>query len=87
VLAGGNQPLAGDSTGFDKLAGSVQLKNGSYQYRQLVLETAQFRAKGNVDILPNQDISGKISAELAAKSRRLQSSFSLTGKVGNVKRQ
>ncbi|MGB7816680.1 MAG: AsmA-like C-terminal region-containing protein [Methylotenera sp.] len=87
VLYRGNQSLSGDATHFDKLAGSVQFENGRYQYRKLVLASAQFHARGNMDILPNQDISGKISADLAAQSRRLQASFGLAGKVGDVRKQ
>ena len=87
VLSKNSQSLAGDSTRFDKLTGSVKIKNGSYQYRQLVLRSDQFYADGNVDIQPNQDISGRINADLAAQSRRLQASFTLAGKVNNVKRQ
>ncbi len=87
LLSKNSQSLAGDSTRFDKLTGSVKIKNGSYQYRQLVLRSDQFYADGNVDIQPNQDISGRINADLAAQSRRLQASFTLAGKVSNVKRQ
>jgi hypothetical protein len=87
VLSRGNQSLAGDTTHFDKLSGSVQVKSGLYQYRKLMLESPQFHAKGSVDVLPNQDISGKISANLAAQSRRLNANFGLTGKVNDVKRQ
>jgi hypothetical protein len=87
VLSRGNQSLAGDATHFDKLSGSVQVKNGLYQYRKLILESPQFHAKGSVDILSNQDISGKITANLAAQSRHLNASFGLTGKVNDVKRQ
>lgn len=87
VLSKSSQSLAGDSTRFDKLTGSVKIKNGSYHYRQLVLKRDQFYAEGNVDIQPNQDISGKINANLAAESRRLQANFNLAGKVNNVKRQ
>ena len=87
VLFKGNQPLAGGATRFDKLTGNLQLINGHYQYGQLVLEADQFNAKGNVDIQSNQDVSGKISANLTAQSRRLSASFNLTGKVGNLKKQ
>jgi len=79
--------LSGDSTHFDKLSGSMQVKSGLYQYRKLILESPQFHAKGNVDILANQDISGEISANLVAQSRRFYANFGLTGKVNDVKRQ
>ena len=87
VLSRKNQSLAGDSTHFDTLAGSVQIKNGLYQYRKLMLEAPQFHARGQVDVMPNQDISGRISANLAAQSRRLYANFGLTGKVNDVRRQ
>jgi hypothetical protein len=87
VLFKGNQPLAGGATKFDKLTGNLQLINGHYQYGQLVLEADQFHAKGNLDIQPNQDVSGKVSANLAAQSRRLYANFDLAGKVGNLQKQ
>jgi hypothetical protein len=82
-----NQSLVGDATRFDKLTGSLQLSNGLYQYSKLALDTDQFHARGNVNIKPNQDVSGNISADLAAQSRRLQARFDLAGKVNAAQRQ
>jgi uncharacterized protein involved in outer membrane biogenesis len=87
VLSRGSQSLSGEATHFDRLSGSVQTKNGLYRLRKLILESPQFHAKGSVDILPNQDISGKIGANIEAKSRRLYANFDLTGKVNDVKRR
>jgi hypothetical protein len=87
VLFRNQLSLAGDPTQFDTLTGNVELKSGALQYRQLALDTAQFHARGNLNIQPNQDISGKVSADLAAQSRRLQAKFDLTGKVGAVQQQ
>lgn len=87
ILVKGGQSLKGDATQFNKLTGTLLLNNGHYQYKQLALVAPQFRASGNVDILPNQDIAGKISADLVAQSRRLHANFSLAGKVDDVKRQ
>ena len=87
VLSRESQSLAGDSTHFDTLTGNVQIKNGLYQYRKLMLESPQFHARGQVDVMPNQDVSGKISANLAAQSRRLYANFSLTGKINDVRRR
>jgi AsmA-like C-terminal region len=87
VLFRNHQSLTGEPTHFDTLTGNVELKSGTFQYRQLALDTAQFHAKGNLDIQSNQDISGKVSADLAAQSRRLQARFDLAGKVGAVQRQ
>jgi hypothetical protein len=40
-----------------------------------------------MDIQPNQDVSGKVSANLTAQSRRLSANFDLAGKVGNIQKQ
>ena len=83
MVSGGSR---GDgATRFDKLTGSVQFKDGYYQYKQLVLDSSQFKAKGNLDIQPNQDIAGKVSGEVATPSRVIRSNLNLSGKIGNVK--
>lgn len=79
--------LMGNSTSFDKLTANLQLKNGQYQYKQIALNTKQLDAKGDVTVEENQTITGKVSANLVAQSRRLQTNFSLAGSISNVKRQ
>ncbi len=85
VIANGDHSLMGDDTHFDRLSGSLQLKNGVYQYRKVVLQSPQFSASAYFDVLPNQLISGKVSANLQAQSRRLQSNFTLEGTSNNVR--
>jgi hypothetical protein len=87
VLSSGDKSLAGDATDFSKLTGAIKVKGGRSQYKKLLLQAPQLQVQGNVDIQPNQDISGNISASLAAQSRRLQAKFDLTGKVNNVKQR
>jgi hypothetical protein len=87
VLFSGDKSLAGDATDFKKLAGTLKIKDGLFQYKKLLLQAPQLQVQGNLDIQPNQDISGNISASLAAQSRRLQAKFDLTGKVNNVKQR
>jgi hypothetical protein len=87
VMSRGDKSLAGYATNFDKLTGSLRAKGGHFQYKKLLLQAAQLQVQGNLDIQPNQDISGSISANLVAQSRRLQTRFELTGKVSNVKQQ
>jgi hypothetical protein len=87
ALSSGDKSLAGYATGFDKLTGSVWARDGRFQYRELLLQTAQLQARGDLDIQPNQDISGNISTDLVVQSRRLHNRFDLTGKVDNVKQQ
>jgi len=85
VIANGDHSLMGDDTHFDRLSGSLQLKNGVYQYRKVVLQSPQFGASAYFDVMPNQLLSGKVSANLLAQSRRLQSNFTLEGTSNNVR--
>ena len=54
--------------GFNTLAGSMRLSNQAYAYRQLQLSSGPMRASGSVDIGPNGELSGRISAELGSRS-------------------
>ncbi|MGZ8257776.1 MAG: hypothetical protein ACXWTR_01205 [Methylotenera sp.] len=89
VMAGSasNPPPDADSTRFDTLTGKLQFKDGQYKYKKLVLKTDQFYAHGNLDVAPNQIVSGKVNAELTSKSLRRQASFSISGEVADVKLQ
>ncbi|MBC7756765.1 MAG: hypothetical protein H7Z20_09060 [Bdellovibrio sp.] len=78
--------LAGEATEFDTLSASLQVKNGQYQYKQIVLITKQFHAIGYLNIAQNQSLTGKVNANLAAQSRRLQANFDLSGTINHVKR-
>ncbi len=76
---------SGNATRFERLSGKLQLRQGVYQYRQLVLDAPQLKARGNLDVQPNQDVSGGISAELAIPSRRIKSNLAVEGKIGSVR--
>ncbi len=82
-----NVSLMGDATAFDKLKANLQVSNNQFQYRQIALDTKQFHANGDVNIGQDKAISGRVSANLAAQSRRLQVNFGLSGHLHNVKRQ
>lgn len=85
-LASSMLPASRDhNTRFDKLSGSLEFGNGAYHYRKLALDTAQFHARGSLDIQADQRISGSVSAELATPSRRMQTSFGLSGSTGDVR--
>jgi hypothetical protein len=79
------QEQAGGYTRFEKLSGHWALKERRYQLRQLALKAGQLLARGDIDISPDQDISGKIATELVLKSRHLQSRFNVSGKMGSVR--
>ncbi len=79
--------LAGEATEFDTLSANLQVKNGNYHYKQILLNAKQFHANGDVNIDQNQLLTGRVSAYLAAQSRRLQANFILGGTINQVKRQ
>ena len=87
VMFNQNASLTGEATAFDKLTASLQVKNGQYHYKQILLNTKQFHANGNMDIGQNQAISGRVNAVVNAQSRRLQADFNLGGTIDHVKRQ
>jgi hypothetical protein len=60
--------LRGGKTGFNSLAGSLQVTQRNYSYRQLQLTSGPMNAKGNVDVGTNGELSGRITAELGSKT-------------------
>jgi len=73
------------STRFDTLTGNLQSSNGNYRYRNLVLESQQSRAQGNLDVRDDQRISGNVSVQLTIPSRRMQANVGLGGTIGDVR--
>jgi hypothetical protein len=72
------------STRFDQLTGTLQSDATAVHLRQLLLESSQLRARGQLDVSNNREIEGKATAELLIPSRRMQASFGLSGKVGDM---
>jgi AsmA-like C-terminal region len=85
VLTRGGQSLAGDTTNFDKLTGNIKINKGQYQFGKLVLSSPQLNASGYLNIAANQAVSGRVSADLAAQSRRLQAKFAVSGRGKDLK--
>jgi hypothetical protein len=76
--------VRGGKTAFNTLAGSLQLANKSYSYRQLQLSSGPMSASGNVDIAPNGELSGRVSAELGSKTVVVaRGTLSVTGNLKN----
>jgi len=50
------------------LAGSVRAADKQYSYRQLNLNSGQMNASGNLDVAPDGDLSGRLTAEIGTKS-------------------
>jgi hypothetical protein len=87
VINRSSHSLTGDSTDFDKLTGSIKINQDQYQFSKLVLTSSQFNANGYININANQILTGRINADLAAQSRRLQANFAITGRGKDLKSQ
>lgn len=82
--AAAGREQVGGSTRFDQLSGGWSLRNHRYQLSQLFLKAGSLEAKGDIDISPDQAVSGKIQSNLNLNSRQLQTRFNLSGKLGNI---
>jgi hypothetical protein len=60
--------VRGGKTGFNSLAGSMQLAGNRYSFRQLQLSSGPMNSSGSVDVAPNGDLSGRISTQLGSRS-------------------
>ena len=60
--------VRGGRTLFTVLAGSVRAGGKHYSYRQLNLNSGQMNATGNVDVAPDGELSGSVTAEVGSKS-------------------
>ncbi|HQN64689.1 MAG TPA: AsmA-like C-terminal region-containing protein, partial [Methylophilus sp.] len=85
AMAKSGQSLAGESTRFDTLNGSLQISNQQYKLNDLALSSKQLRASGNVAIAVDGEISGNINANLTTQSRRYSANANLTGRGSDIK--
>ena len=60
--------VRGGKTLFTVLAGSIRAADKQYSYRQLNLNSGQMNASGNIDVAPDGELSGRITAEIGSKS-------------------
>jgi uncharacterized protein involved in outer membrane biogenesis len=66
---------------FDKLTGSMDLTNGSYQFRKINFAWGNLSASGNMDIAANKNLSGKINAEMILQSRQFRTRLDISGNL------
>jgi uncharacterized protein involved in outer membrane biogenesis len=60
--------VRGGKTLFTVLAGSIRAADKQYSYRQLNLNSGQMNASGNIDVAPDGELSGRVTAEIGTKS-------------------
>lgn len=82
--ASGRQQVGG-VTRFDQLTGSWSLEDKHYRLSQLLLKAGSLTAQGEMAISSDQSVTGKVQTHLDLSSRQLQSSLTLSGKLGNIR--
>ncbi len=84
ALQSGPRGTQGGSTKFQDLSGELTLANGRYQYRNVRLSAGILTATGNVDIAPNQDVSGRVYVELRSQAQQMRANLNVTGSLKGV---
>ncbi len=85
AMAKSGQPLAGESTRFDSLQGSLQISNQQYRLDNLILNSKHLHARGEVTIAADGEISGNINANLTTPGRRNSASANLAGRGRDIR--
>jgi hypothetical protein len=84
ALQAGREGTTGGSTKFEELTGVLAIANQRYQYRNLQLSAGILNAVGNLDIAPNQDVSGRVFVELRSQANQLRNNLLITGSLRAV---
>ena len=74
-------PSQGGKTHFNDLSGYFQTAKGRYQYRQIKLQGGVVSGFGNLEVSPEQNLSGRLIGELRTPSTKLRVPFSFGGSL------
>jgi hypothetical protein len=75
--------IRGGKSRFDELSGTLAVSDGRYQYRNLRLVSGLLVANGQFDILPNQDVTGRVLVELKS-TNRFRGNFAVMGTLKSM---
>jgi uncharacterized protein involved in outer membrane biogenesis len=75
------EEVKGGQTKFTKLTGNMTLAGNRYQFRQMKLESDTLKANGEMDVLPNKELTGRVNVEMRLKSSVYRSHLSLSGEL------
>lgn len=73
----------GGQTHFDELSGNVQLADKHYRLRNIKVTSGVLSADGNVDIAPNQDLSGTVKVKVKSGTNLLSVPLAVSGTVND----
>jgi AsmA-like protein len=73
------------STDFTHLSGNISLKNQVYIFSNLLLRDNQLQATGQINISPDQHVSGVISSKIALKRNAINARLVIDGPMSALK--
>ena len=73
----------GGQTHFDELSGNVQLADKRYRLRNIKVTSGVLSADGNVDIAPNQDLSGTVKVKVKSGTNLVSVPLAVSGTVND----
>jgi len=71
--------IRGGKSRFDELTGNLTVSGGRFQFRNLRLQSGLLVATGQFDVLPNQDVSGRVQVELKSTTNQFRGNFAILG--------
>ena len=76
--------VRGGKSRFDELSGTLTVSGNRYQYRNLKLSSGLLTGSGQVDILPNQDVTGRVQVQLKSLSNQFRGNYAVIGTLKNM---
>jgi hypothetical protein len=76
--------VRGGKSRFDELSGTLTVSGNRYQYRNLRLTSGLLSGTGQVDVLPNQDVTGRVLVELKSASNQFRGNYAVIGSLKNM---
>jgi hypothetical protein len=75
--------IRGGKSRFDELSGTLSVSENRYRYRNLRLTSGLLTANGQFDVLPSQDVTGRVAVELKS-TNRFRGNFAVMGTLKSM---
>ncbi|MCW5626744.1 MAG: hypothetical protein KIT73_18655, partial [Burkholderiales bacterium] len=75
------EPIRGGKSRFDEVSGSLNVAGNRYQYRNLKLQYGLMVANGQFDVMPDQEVTGRVYVELKSSSNQFRGNYAVMGNV------
>ncbi len=81
LQSGGRGVTQGGATRFDEISGTMSLKGGLYEYRNLRLSSGLLSATGGFEVSSGKDINGRVLVDLSSQAAQKRGSFNINGEL------